>query len=74
KEYAILVEELRKYNPELLDKKRVMAISKCDLLDEELTDAMRPLLPGDMPAVFISSVKGTGITPLKDLLWRAINS
>jgi len=74
REYGILVEELRKYNPELLDKKRVMAISKCDLLDEELTDAMRPLLPDDMPAVFISSVKGTGITTLKDLLWRAINS
>lgn len=74
KEYGILVEELRKYNPELLDKKRVMAISKCDLLDEELTDAMRPLLPGEIPVVFISSVKGTGITPLKDLLWRAINS
>jgi len=74
KEYRILVEELRKYNPELLDKRRVMAISKCDLLDEELTDAMRPLLPDDIPAVFISSVKGTGITPLKDLLWRAINS
>ena len=74
KEYAILVEELRKYNPELLDKNRVMAISKCDLLDEELTDSMRPLLPGDMPVVFISSVKGTGITTLKDLLWRGINS
>ena len=74
KEYAILVEELRKYNPELLDKNRVMAISKCDLLDEELTDSMRPLLPGDMPVVFISSVKGTGIITLKDLLWRAINS
>ena len=74
KEYGILLEELRKYNPELLDKKRVMAISKCDLLHEELTDEMRPLLPGDMPVVFISSVKGTGITALKDLLWRAINS
>jgi len=74
KEYGILVEELRKYNPELLDKKRVMAISKCDLLDEELTDAMRPLLPGDIPVVYISAVKGTGITPRKDLLWRAINS
>ncbi len=74
KEYGILLEELRKYNPELLDKKRVMAITKCDLLDDELTDAMRPLLPGEIPVVFISSVKGTGITPLKDLLWRAINS
>jgi len=74
KEYAVLLEELRRYNPELLDKKRVMAISKCDLLDEELTDAMRPLLPGGIPVVFISSVKGTGLIPLKDLLWRAINS
>ncbi len=69
-----MVEELRKYNPELLDKRRVMAISKCDLLDEELTDAIRPLLPGDIPVVFISSVKGTGLITLKDLLWRAINS
>ena len=74
KEYAVLLEELCRYNPELLDKKRVMAISKCDLLDEELTDAMRPLLPGGIPVVFISSVKGTGLISLKDLLWRAINS
>ena len=74
KEYNILVEELKKYNPELLDKERVMAISKCDLLDEELTAAMRPLLPNDIPVVFISSVTGTGITVLKDMLWRAINS
>jgi len=74
KEYDILVEELKKYNPELLDKERVMAISKCDLLDEELTAAMRPLLPNDIPVVFISSVTGTGITVLKDMLWRAINS
>ncbi len=74
KEYNILVEELKKYNPELLDKERVMAISKGDLLDEELTAAMRPLLPNDIPVVFISSVTGTGITVLKDMLWRAINS
>lgn len=74
KEYAILVEELRKYNPELLDKRRVLAISKSDLLDQELTDAMRPLLPDDVPAVFMSSVSGAGIKVLKDMLWRAINS
>jgi GTP-binding protein len=74
KEYRILLDELRKYNPELLDKRRVMAISKCDLLDEELTDAMRPLLPGDIPVVFISAVSGSGISVLKDMLWRAINS
>lgn len=73
KEYDILVEELRKYNPELLDKRRVMAISKCDLLDDELTDAIRPMLPNDIPVVFISSITGAGITVLKDLLWRAIN-
>lgn len=74
KEYEILVEELRKYNPELLDKHRVMAISKYDLLDDELTDAIRPLLPNDIPVVFISSITGAGITVLKDLLWRAINN
>ena len=74
KEYGILVEELRKYNPELLDKHRVIAISKSDLLDQELTDAMRPLLPDDVPVVFISSVTGTGLKVLKDMLWRAINS
>jgi GTP-binding protein len=74
KEYQILVGELRKYNPELLDKRRVMAITKCDLLDDELRDAMRPELPSDLPAVFISSINGTGITTLKDLLWTAINS
>jgi GTP-binding protein len=74
KEYHILVEELRLYNAELLDKKRVMAITKCDLIDEELAEAMRPLLPGNLPVVFISSIDGTGITTLKDLLWRAINS
>ncbi len=74
REYQILVEELRKYNPELLDKPRVMAISKCDLIDEELKDAMRPGLPDNIPVVFISSINGTGITTLKDFLWRAINS
>ena len=74
KEYQILVEELRKYNPELLDKPRVMAISKCDLIDEELKDGIRPGLPDNIPVVFISSINGTGITTLKDILWRAINN
>lgn len=73
-EYHILVEELRKYNPELLDKPRVMAITKSDLLDDELLDAIRPLLPDGIPAVFISSVTGTGITTLKDLVWHALNN
>lgn len=74
KEYNILIDELRKYNPELLDKRRVMAVTKSDLLDEELTDAMTPSLPDDLPVVFISSVSGAGIATLKDLLWRALTS
>lgn len=74
KEYEILINELRMYNPELLDKNRVLAITKSDLLDTELIDAIRPSLPEDLPAVFISSIANTGITTLKDLLWRAINS
>jgi GTPase len=73
KEFAILLNELKLYNPELLDKRRVLAITKSDLLDEELLDEMRPLLPQDISTVFISSINGKGITTLKDLLWRAIN-
>jgi len=56
------------YNPELLDKRRVLAISKSDLLDEELKDEIRKNLP-DLPRVFISSITGEGLTTLKDLLW-----
>lgn len=74
REYAILLNELKMYNPELLDKSKVLAITKSDLLDAELTDAMRLTLPSDIPAVFISSVTGSGIQTLKDLLWRAINT
>jgi len=72
-EYEILVRELRMYNPELLDKKRVLAISKSDLLDEELMDEVRRDLP-DLQRVFISSITGLGITTLKDILWKALNS
>lgn len=74
KEFAILLNELKLYNPELLDKRRVLAITKSDLLDAELLDAVRPTLPSDIPSVFISSIAGTGIPVLKDLLWKAINS
>ena len=74
KEYDILINELRMYNPELLDKRRVLAITKTDLLDNELIDAIRPTLPGEMPVVFISSITNSGISTLKDLLWGAINS
>jgi GTP-binding protein len=72
-EYEILVNELKMYNPELLDKKRVLAISKSDLLDEELLDEMKNHLP-ELPRVFISSFTGQGINRLKDLLWRELTS
>ncbi len=69
KEYMILVNELGSFNPELLDKRRVLAISKSDLLDEELIEEIKQDLP-ETPYVFISSVANTGITELKDMLWR----
>ena len=73
KEYEILLNELKMYNPELLDKKRVLAVSKSDMLDEELTDEIRKDLP-DLPRVFISSITGLGINTLKDMLWKVLNS
>jgi len=72
-EYGILVNELKMYNPELLDKRRVLAISKSDLLDEELMNEVRKDLP-DLPRVFISSVTGFGIQALKDMLWKVMNN
>jgi GTP-binding protein len=72
-EYDILLNELKMYNPELLDKKRILAISKSDLLDEELLNEMKDELP-DVPGVFISSFSGQGITRLKDILWRELVS
>ncbi len=71
-EYRILLGELKKYNPELLDKKRVLAISKSDMLDDELREAIDSEIAVDIPYVFISSVAQTGLTELKDLLWEAI--
>lgn len=71
-EYEILVNELRMYNPELLDKKRLLAISKSDMLDEELTKEIRLDLP-DIPRVFISSMTGKGLTTLKDMIWKELN-
>ena len=73
KEYDILLNELRMYNPELLDKRQVLAITKSDLLDEELMNEIRKDLP-DLPRVFISSITGLGINPLKDMLWKVLNS
>lgn len=71
-QYEILLEELRRFNPQLIDKQRVLAISKCDMLDEELKAEIRPHLPTDLPAVFISAVSGEGLIELKDALWKAI--
>ncbi|MCF8369962.1 MAG: GTPase ObgE [Bacteroidales bacterium] len=71
-EYAILLNELKQYNPELLDKTKLLAISKSDLLDKELKDEIKTDLP-DIPSVFISSVAQTGLTALKDLIWKYLN-
>ena len=73
KEYEILSNELEKYNPDLLDKPRVLAITKSDLLDDELIEALSEDLPEGIPYLFISAVAGKGITELKDLLWKALN-
>jgi GTP-binding protein len=72
KDYEILLGELTQYNPELLDKQRLLAITKCDMLDDELIEQMRPLLPEGIPSVFISSVAGMNIQRLKDMLWEAL--
>lgn len=70
--YEILLNELKKYNPELLDKKRLLAITKSDLLDEELENEIEATLPIELPHIFISSISNTGITKLKDMLWAAL--
>ena len=73
-EYEILLNELRQFNPDMLGKHRVLAVTKCDLLDEELIDMLRDTLPDDLPVVFISAVTGYGLEELKDVLWRELNS
>ncbi len=73
KEYEILHEELRKFNPELLHKQRILAISKADMLDAELMEEMRATLPTDIPHMFISSVSGYNIQQLKDTIWKVLN-
>jgi GTP-binding protein len=74
REYNILLNELRQFNPELLDKHRVLAVTKCDLLDDELIEMLRDTLPDDVQTVFISSVTGKGLDELKDVLWEELNS
>jgi GTPase len=73
-EYKVLVNELQTFNPELLDKKRILAITKTDMIDDELEAEMRETLPKDIPAVFISSMTQKNITQLKDMIWSALNS
>ena len=73
KEYEILLNELTTFNPELLDKGRVLAVTKCDMLDEELMEMLKSTLHINIPIVFISSVTGFGIDTLKDLLWTEMN-
>jgi len=71
-EYEILLNELKKYNPELLDKKGILAISKADMLDEELMEEMEKSLPQGIPFIFISSVSQYNLEKLKDMIWQAI--
>jgi len=73
KEYKILLQELKKFNPELLDKDRILAISKSDMLDEELIDEIKKELPNDLPSLFISSVAQQGLIELKDKIWEQLN-
>lgn len=73
-DYEVLLNELKKFNPEMLDKHRVLAVTKSDLLDEELIEMLRETLPTDLPVVFISSVTGYGLDELKDVLWEELNS
>ena len=74
REYNILLDELRRFNPELLQKQRVLAVTKCDLLDDELMEMLRDGLPQDIPVVFISAVTGFHLDELKDVLWRELNA
>ena len=74
REYHILLNELAQFNPELLDKHRVLAVTKCDLLDAELIEMLRETLPDDLPVVFISAVANMGLDELKDVLWRELNA
>lgn len=73
-EYEILLSELATFNPDMLSKERVLAITKCDLLDDELISLLEPELPTDIPHIFISAVTGFGVSQLKDILWQVLNS
>lgn len=72
-QYRILEKELEMFNPELLDKPRLLAITKCDIIDSELENLLRPTLPEGVEVHFISAVSGQGLTPLKDAIWERLN-
>lgn len=72
--YEVLLNELRKYNPEILDKHRILAVTKCDLIDNELISLLKEDLPADVPVVFISAATGMGLDELKNIIWRELNS
>ncbi len=74
KEFEILINELQVYNPELLDKQFIIAISKSDMLDDELKEAIKKELPPNIPSLFISSLASQGLSELKDLLWKSLNT
>ena len=74
KEYQLLLNELEQFNPEMLQKHRVLAVTKCDLLDDELIEMLKETLPDDLQVVFISAVTGQGLDELKDILWKELNS
>ena len=73
RDYEILLRELTTYNPELLDKQRVLAVSKCDIVDDELIEMQKQNIPDDVPVVFISAVSGKGLEELKDVLWENLH-
>ncbi len=74
RDYEVLLGELTQYNPELLDKQRLLAVTKCDMLDEGLMKELRRQLPEGVPSVMISSVAGLNIARLKDMLWEALQA
>ena len=73
KEYRILLSELEKYNPELLDKQRILAVTKCDMLDEPMMKQMKRTLPRNVETIMISAVSGYNIQELKDLIFKKLN-
>jgi GTP-binding protein len=73
KEYQVLLNELKKYNPELLDKQRILAVTKCDMMDETMMKQMKRTLPRTLPTIMISAVSGYNITELKDLIFSKLH-